>query len=404
MAHMGKREENLQSAQHLRKGKTPQTNKVNATEAGKIKSPSDTTIYAPTLMQRNNGNIYDNMVNRNLFHQKVIDNDNSIIADKERGKTGEGRTPVRAETRDNLEGESYSRCEGEIHPTTSNAHPSDQLIINAEKFKASVERPKGMLPDKSFDLCELKQWLCEAEDDEFFHVSCHIEPALKAKIEAGGFVDLNKLLPKNRFQALNDEQRMSFITKNGESYLVPADSDVKINGVRRWEQAFRVYAAIYSKAQPHCSSEIWQYVHVINTAAASYNWENVAYYDFTFRHLMAEKPQRSWARTYTQLWNLAMCEPINKPRSHADIASPSSDKQGRKNNWQDRCCWRFNRGATCKRCRFDHRCNYCGSYSHGSFECPKKKGKKDYNYSRDDRNRYTSPKDLPHKRGVKRHK
>ena len=82
------------------------------------------------------------------------------------------------------------------------------------------------------------------------------------------------------------------IHSEGGMYFVPAqDCDLKIGNVRKWEQAFRVYAAIYSRANPHRSAEIWQYVFVINTAAASYIWENVANYDYTFRKLMDKYPE-----------------------------------------------------------------------------------------------------------------
>ena len=76
-----------------------------------------------------------------------------------------------------------------------------------------------------------------------------------------------------------------------------------------WEQAFHVYAAIYSQANPSHATEIWQYMHVINIAAGSYSWENVSFYDYTFRQLMSQKPKHSWAKTYTQGWNLAMTIP-----------------------------------------------------------------------------------------------
>ena len=44
-------------------------------------------------------------------------------------------------------------------------------------------------------------------------------------------------------------------------------------------------------------------------------------------------------------------------------------------DWRDRCCWRYNRGNRCKKwnCNYDHRCNYCGSYNHGRYNCPKRK-------------------------------
>ena len=161
-----------------------------------------------------------------------------------------------------------------------------------------MEKPQGWSEqfNSNFNFDELKQLISQTEDDEFFHLTCHVDENLREKIEKGGYVDLHKLLPRNRFQSLSEEQKMQFVNKNGVSYWVAVDSDQqRISGIRRWEQAFRIYAAIYCKSQPHRSAEIWQYLYVINTAAASYNWENVAYYDFTFRHLMAEHLQRSWS-------------------------------------------------------------------------------------------------------------
>ena len=34
-------------------------------------------------------------------------------------------------------------------------------------------------------------------DNDFFHLTCHIDPLLKRKIENGEYVDLDKLLPKD---------------------------------------------------------------------------------------------------------------------------------------------------------------------------------------------------------------
>ena len=111
---------------------------------------------------------------------------------------------------------------------------------------------------------------------------------------------------------MNDDQRMQFVNRDGASFWVPAERDNKIVGIRKWDQAFQVYAAIYFKHNPSRSAEIWQYIHIINTAAQSYTLEDVSYYDVTFCQLMHEKPHRSWAKTYVQLWNLAMCEPLSK--------------------------------------------------------------------------------------------
>ena len=110
-------------------------------------------------------------------------------------------------------------------------------------------------------------------DNEFIHITCHVNANLRAKIEAGQFVDLEKLLLKDRSTSVGQsESRMGIYQRDGLTYFIPSsDRDIKISNVRKWEQAFRVYAAIYSKANPHRSSEIWQYMYTINTVASSYN-------------------------------------------------------------------------------------------------------------------------------------
>ena len=97
------------------------------------------------------------------------------------------------------------------------------------------------------------------------------------------------------------------------TFLAPAkDRDSQINGIRRWEQAFRIYAAIYCSANPTRSGEIWQYIHTINSAASTYQWDSVQYYDSVFRQMMAERPGRSWSKTYYQLWQLALKDHLPK--------------------------------------------------------------------------------------------
>ena len=125
-------------------------------------------------------------------------------------------------------------------------------------------------------------------------------------------------------------------------------------------------------------------MHVINVAALAYQWSNVASYDVTFRHLMAFKPNRSWAKTYHQGWNLAMKEPLGLNKLGGIAAGTSnsynnfqSGSQSRQNtsrgNWCDDCCWKFNRN-NCKRaeCHLDHHCTYCGGWNHGYCNCRKR--------------------------------
>ena len=119
-------------------------------------------------------------------------------------------------------------------------------LIQAEQFKAAIAEPAGMSPKLPNSVT----------DDEFFHLLCHMEPSLVSKIENGEYIELEKLLPKERF-ARGNEGRMEWVYRDGNTYLVPVNKDQKINGIRCWEQAFRVYATIYCGANPHRAKEIW---------------------------------------------------------------------------------------------------------------------------------------------------
>ena len=185
---------------------------------------------------------------------------------------------------------------------------ADNIVLQAEHFKATIDPPTGRetghmagandMDSLSNNIKELLTILKNNSnvtepdtDDDFFHITCHVEPTLRSKIAHGEFVDLEKLLPKNRAQMMagaTPDGDIEVVKKNGATYILPEASskDMKITNVRKWEQAFRVYSAIYSEANPDRAAEIWQYVHVINTAAMSYAWENVAFYDVTFRQLM----------------------------------------------------------------------------------------------------------------------
>ena len=256
--------------------------------------------------------------------------------------------------------------------------------MDAEKYKVDLQPPKG----KAFNW---EKFISNFDDDDkFFHVTCHIDSNLRAKIARGEFIDLEKLVPKDKFggggnidSRRSDENRIELVSRGGQTYFKSV-RDNQINGLRKWEQAFRIYAAIYTEANPGRATEIWQYIHTINVAASSYQWDNVAYYDLTFRQLMAYKPHRSWSKLYNQVWNLAMRDPLLKNSSHG-TGSSVSQSSDRKKSWRDYCCWKFNKNR-CQslKCEFDHRCTYCGGWNHGFYNCHKRmkressKGKGDH--------------------------
>ena len=285
-----------------------------------------------------------------------------------------------------------------------------RAIVEAEKFCALVAETAGKNTDIDMS-SNAKDTTTQnssfeslgPSDDEFFHLICHIDEGLISKIEAGQYVDLERLIPKDKVRRFSDETRMEWVHREGGTFLVPAQNrDVKINGVRHWEQAFRAYATIYCGANPQRSKEIWQYVAVINTATAAYSWDNVASYDYTFRHLMEFNPSRSWATTYNQMWNLCMRDPLPKNNQNQSFGSqfqaatkihggnnPSSynnggtshnnsngnnSNAGGQNKEVGRYCLNFNKGEKCKygdKCRFVECCSFCDSPAHPAMSCPK---------------------------------
>ena len=197
-----------------------------------------------------------------------------------------------------------------------------RTILEAEKFRATVDQP-GNVNDQVIQVLEnfngqqdnsiflngggpnvnqaadlataglnLLNIGAGVSDDDFFNLTCHIEPSLIHKIKKGEYVELEKLMPKEKYHK-GEENRLEWVQRDGGTYLVPAQRDHKIGSFRRWEQAFRAYATIYCGANPHRSKEIWQNITVINTKATSYLWDNVYNYNIMFRHLMAFNPQRS---------------------------------------------------------------------------------------------------------------
>ena len=324
------------------------------TPVHKVKSPSMSTVYTPAVNQINQpGSISPVRLMYNTNKGKEPRVDETQLARFLQQMRVQSITD-KLKTAENYDEAVQQTTEKEL---------AEQAVINAEKFKASLNMQPGTSQPKTI----------QDVDDEFFHITCHIDQPLLEKCQRGEFVELDKLLAKLKLDKPSREEKLDIVKKEGQSYLVTSqDKEVRISNVRKWDQAFRMYAAIYSKSNPSRAAEIWQYVHVIHTAAAAYKWENVAFYDMTFRHLMAANPQRSWAKIYTQGWSLAMRDSLTR---NYESSGYSTSYSSNKNNDKG-ICWRFNKNK-CKfgtNCRFDHRCSYCGG-NHPAISCNKKADK-----------------------------
>ena len=131
--------------------------------------------------------------------------------------------------------------------------------------------------------------------------------------------------------AMNETGCLELYHRDRKVYFAAAqDNSAKISNIHKWDQAFRVYAAIYTQANLERASEIWQYVYVIHMAVSSYSWDNVAFYDFTFRQLMASKPWRSWSKLMCTV-DLVMKDAVNhqKNQHHSGNAQAESSNHAR---------------------------------------------------------------------------
>ena len=242
---------------------------------------------------------------------------------------------------------------------------TDYLIVQVERFRAKVEALKGINTNFGFgdmllpyDYDKLRNKFVKPEgltpldneilflrsfdqDDKFFHITSQIEPGMRTKIERGEFVDLERLLPKNKSLGKNDDinrQLYNLITQGTNNFFEPPLPKTvnKISNIRKWDQAFRINAAIYTHANPERASEIWQYVYVIHIAASVNPWENVYFYDINFRELMASKLWRNLGKTYTQGWKNMAFNNNNSSTTigTANVSQFSSRQQNSSKSWK----------------------------------------------------------------------
>ena len=165
-----------------------------------IKSPSDMTLYAPALCLmstppkgatktqpiRGNSNEHGTVVP----HEPAINHISQFVEQMRSQQDAQDATPTNSH-----EG-SWARSSSQSHhgdraatPGPSReAHESrgddsaqwkgDHLLIQAEQFKASVTPPQGMPKNMSVNFEELIRSVMENDDDQFFHLTCHVDGAL----------------------------------------------------------------------------------------------------------------------------------------------------------------------------------------------------------------------------------
>ena len=212
-------------------------------------------------------------------------------------------------------------------------------------------------------------------DDSYMVIGSHVDAFTQHKIINHGYVDFVRLLPKGNKINSWDDNRMELVNKGGMTYFVPvAEREVSgITNFNQWEQAFRIFSNIYTRAYPGRSSELIQYNHIIFTASNAYLWDNVYTYDKEFRYHLSKFLQRSWAIILQQAWSMYLKDRLQgqETRSYNSFNNIGQPEQKSKE-----ICRRFNKGK-CPNgasCKYQHRCDVpsCSKYGHGGHICRKR--------------------------------
>ena len=372
-----------------------------------VKSPSDSTVYTPALRKRKlqktvDSSEYVDGINKQAT--QIIEGmaDKFINNVRLRDFPSDGASiPRRMAPPQSAQPCNDSRIVEDtqtdiLEQQTRARKIAERAIIEAEKFKAKVIPPAGNSPmirqqnvyenlnnqtsqNDSLSVPPVDLNFNDDNPNNFCQVTNHVESNTEVKIAKGAFVEMTKIAPPKTHKLDNNDKKLELVSKEGKTFWLPiADKEpTKINNFRQWEQSFKVYAAIYTRYNPHRGAEIYQYVHSISLAASSYVWDNVAYYDYHFRKLMGDNPQRSWAKVNTQLWSLSMREPITNKPNYNNINLTGYSKKNTSAEWKDICCWRHNKNRCSKKaseCKYQHRCSHCGSQNHIYPNCPRKRG------------------------------
>lgn len=217
-------------------------------------------------------------------------------------------------------------------------------------------------------------------DNEHYMLAAHIDLPTIQRIQRGEYVPIERLIQRTEKGLSSiDDNRLELVHRNGHTYFVPAEERDQgtISNFRQWERAFRIYAGIYARANPHRAAEMYQFVTNIQSASNVYIWENVASYDRVFRRLMHDNPGRNWGLIFQQAWSLELRTPLPYLLSNPQGAQ-ARRSNGNNGRGQRELCRKFNNTGKCsfgQSCKYDHKCAFCGKFGHGEIKCHKKLGK-----------------------------
>ena len=213
-------------------------------------------------------------------------------------------------------------------------------------------------------------------DEDYAIIGVHLDDNLRKKIIQGEFVDFSKLIPKDKIVTEAD-RRLEIVTKNGQTFFQPITERerVDISSLYRWDQAFRIFSAIYNEVHPHRATELLQCSHIIHHAAQIFVWDNVYAYDIDFRLHLSRHTEHSWGIILQQAWSMRLQDRLYKQNQigNNNVSLVTNTSSNQVANFKKKICWPYQVGE-CHfgfSCKFEHRCRICCKLGHGGHICRK---------------------------------
>ena len=140
------------------------------------------------------------------------------------------------------------------------------MVCEAEMAKAAMFNVPGKQP-----MNVTANFVSSIVDEEYLVIGSHVDSALQQGIIDFEYIDFARLLPKDRVTKM-DDHRYELVVKGGNTYFSPIAEreNTIISNFSRWEQAFRIYSNVLTRAYPGKASELIQYNHTIYMAALSF--------------------------------------------------------------------------------------------------------------------------------------
>ena len=197
-------------------------------------------------------------------------------------------------------------------------------------------------------------------------IDSQISTKIKKKIWNEEFVDFGVLLGNP------GQDKYQISVQNSEAgipasfCLEPVSRPKKIVSIEVWQQAFYIFAGVYTQKYPHGAPALMKYGQTIrDLAVRGQNWR---FYDENFRYLRGTQVSLvPWGSIHGELW-LRSQFPAKAPPSNPQLngVAKSGDP-----SVPSGYCFKFHRGQFCSAVNyvFNHTCFKCKKGAHSARKC-----------------------------------